>query len=149
MKPVKTWIVIADGARARILAHEGPGKGLHPVDGALFEADHAPTGDINADRPGRAYDSEGEGRHGLESAGDPHRNAKESFAGVVADYLAQEARNSAYDRLILIAAPITLGDLRKGLPSSLDSLVMGEVAKDLTQVPNQDIGGYLDELLVI
>jgi len=149
MKPVNTWIVIADGARARILVHEGPGKGVHPVEGALFEAKHVPTGDVNADRPGRAFDSEGEGRHGMESTSDPHRDAKATFASIVVDYLAEKAGSSTYDRLILVAAPTTLGDLRKGLPPSVAGLVMGEIAKDLTQVPNQDIGSYLGELLVI
>ena len=31
MKPTRTWILIADGARARILENLGPGKGVHEV----------------------------------------------------------------------------------------------------------------------
>ena len=34
MKPTTTWILIADGARARLFANHGPGKGVEAVEGA-------------------------------------------------------------------------------------------------------------------
>ena len=55
MKPTKTWIMIADGARARILENEGPGRGLKEVPNMTFAGDHSATHNIVDDRQGRSY----------------------------------------------------------------------------------------------
>ena len=52
MKPTRSWIVVADGAQARILENTGPGKGLTALPGEKMQESHAPTREINADRPG-------------------------------------------------------------------------------------------------
>ncbi len=43
MKPIITWIVIADGAHARVLENAGPGKGLSSLDNLTFEGEHVPA----------------------------------------------------------------------------------------------------------
>ena len=58
-----TWIVIADGEKARIVANDGVGKGLSAVPGhALATTLHADR-EIYADRPGRVQESVGAARH--------------------------------------------------------------------------------------
>ena len=34
MKPTRTWVLIADGARARILENDGPNHGLTAIEGS-------------------------------------------------------------------------------------------------------------------
>ena len=114
MKPRKTWIVIADGARARVVLNEGPGKGVQALDDLIFEGDHAPVREVMADRPGRTFDRAGEGRHAMEYASDPHQNLKARFAGQLAKVLAQ--RVGDYDRIILVAPPTALA--AAGLPTA-------------------------------
>ena len=41
-----TWILIADGARAHIIANDGPGKGLKPVPGREYTGVNLPTREI-------------------------------------------------------------------------------------------------------
>ena len=36
MKPTTTWILIADGAHARLFANHGPGKGIEAVQGGVI-----------------------------------------------------------------------------------------------------------------
>ena len=37
MKPVVTWVLVADGNQAKVFEHGGPGKGLTAVEGLQFE----------------------------------------------------------------------------------------------------------------
>ena len=43
MKKKVTWIIVADGSRARVLANDGPGKGLRPAIAGEFHHDAPPT----------------------------------------------------------------------------------------------------------
>ncbi len=115
MKPVKTWILIADGARARILLNEGPGKGLKPALDHEFATVHAPTRELGSDRPGRVHDRFGPGRHAMEPPADWHEYEKQTFAAEIARLLEEEAQKGSFDRLVVVAPPKTLGELRRTL----------------------------------
>ena len=65
MKPVRTWIVIADGARARIVKNAGPGRGVESDSKLVFRSEHRKLQEIMADKPGRGFDSVGKGRHAM------------------------------------------------------------------------------------
>jgi len=148
MKPTITWIVAADGGRARIFEHRGPGKGLVPIPGLSFEDAHLRTQDINTDRPGRTNSSQGRG-----SAMDPQTDAAEqrelAFAALVAATLKAKFGEHAFERLIIAADPTTLGSLRRALGAALDSSIVAEVPKDLTKVPLAALGQHFDKLLAV
>ena len=148
MKPIKTWVLIADSARARILENDGPGKGLKALDRLVFEGDHAATHDIVDDREGRTYSSHGPGRSAIDAHSDPHRELKRTFAHHLADVLADELDRNAFDSLVIVATPVTLGDLRKLLPAKVAAKVTGEIHKDLTKTPNIEIASHLTGVLV-
>ena len=59
MKPTRTWVLIADGARARILENDGPNHGLTAIEGLEFQGDHSATHDLVPDREGRSFSSRG------------------------------------------------------------------------------------------
>ena len=147
MKPVRTWILIADGARARILANNGPGKGVEPLEGLVFQVPHPENRDILSDRPGRSFDSASPSRHAMELPTDAKRQQERDFARMLADHL--KAHDDAFDRLILVAAPAALGDLRQALPTSITGKVTAELAKDLTNTPNDKLGDHLAELIAL
>ena len=149
MKPVRTWIVIADAARARVLLNDGPGRGLTPVEGHVFGADHAATRDIVSDRQGRSFSSSSPRRSSIESHSDPHRNLKKEMAAQLANMLAAELNANAYDRLVIVAPPTALGDLRASLSDRVRAKVVGEAALDLTKTPNPDVGKHIEHLLAL
>ncbi|MDX1542025.1 MAG: host attachment protein [Geminicoccaceae bacterium] len=143
-----TWILIADGAKARVVEQDKESRRYRPAfEEAHFGAAAAPSREIASDRPGRTFDSGGEGRHAMEPSTDPQRHAKLSFARDLAERLSQAANRNEFDRLILVAAPRTLGDLRSLLSDSVKSKVVVEIDKDLTNTPDQDLGKHLDEHL--
>ena len=148
MKKSVTWILVADGARARILRTEGWGSGLSPVS-AEIEGDNRATRDIGADRPGRVHDRAGQGRHAMEPRVDWHEFEKQLFAKRVADHLNRAAKQNAYDRLVLVAPPKALGGLRAALDKQTANRVIAELDKDLTHVSDHDLPGHLEKIMPV
>ncbi len=149
MRKTVTWVVVADGAHARLLVNEGPGRGLEALPGGELAAEHAPSRDINADRPGRTFDSTGQGRHAKEPPTDPHRDAKRRFAREVAGRLDAAHKRGDFDRVVLIAPPQALGDLRGHLSKGVQAKVSGELAKDLTHLPIHELPDHVGAVLAV
>lgn len=149
MKPTKTWVVVADGARARILENLGPGKGLHELTGQALEVIVPPSREIASDRPGRGLDSAGAGRHAMTPRVDPHDQVEKEFTGALATRLNDARPRSDFDRLILIAAPRALGQLRGALSPHTAKLVSAEINKDLTRATVDDIAAHLADVAAI
>ena len=143
MKPKRTWVLIANAGRARVLEADGTGHGLKPVAGLNFETDLPPTHELVNDRQPRAYESVGSARHAISSGIDPHRKEKRRFVEDVAQTIAKHLENKAFDRLVVVAPPQALGDLRDAFPESVSTRIVNEIAKDLTKTPNQDIARHL------
>ena len=148
MKPTRTWVLIADGARARILENDGPNRGLTAMDGLVFHGDHSATHDLVPDREGPSFSSHGPGRSAIDSRCDPHRDLKTKFAHQLADVLAQGLEQNSYDRLVIVAPPVMLGDLRTAITDHVRALVIGEVAQDLTKTPNSEVAEHLKGVLI-
>jgi protein required for attachment to host cells len=149
MNKTVTWVVVADGSRARLFFNQGPGKGLHPLPDGNISVEHPPTREINADRAGRTFDSAGEGRHAKEPSTDPHRNSKRVFAQKVANRLEQGHRQNAFDRLVLVAPPQALGDLRASLDKGVRTKVSGELNKDLTHLKDHELLAPIGSVLAV
>jgi protein required for attachment to host cells len=149
MKPTITWILIADGARARIFVNNGPGKGVAALEGAEFSADHRPDREIMSDKPGRTFESAGTMRHAIEPRQDPHRELKRSFAERLAGMLDQKLATKEFDRVVLVAPPVTLGDLRSALSAPVRAAVYAELDKDLTKTPAAELPKHLGEVMAV
>jgi protein required for attachment to host cells len=149
MKPTKTWILIADGARARILLNEGPGKGVAPLEGGTFESAHDATRDLGDGKPGRTFESANTARHAYEPRTDPHRELKRDFAVELAAMLDQRLLEKDYDRVILVAPPKMLGDLRGALTDAVRAVLYAELDKDLTKTPVKELPGHLGAVLAV
>lgn len=143
MKKVISWVVLADGARARVLRNDGPGTGLTIIGAHESTAARKPTRDIGADRPGRGQESANTARHALAPRVDWHEFEKTAFAKGLADYLNEAAGKKEFDALILAAPPKTLGEMRKALGAPVHAALTCEIGKDLTNIPLADLPDHL------
>jgi protein required for attachment to host cells len=149
MKKTVTWVLIANGAQARVLQHNGPGKGLTQVEGLDFAIDPIQARDIMADRPGRSHSSNGTARSGMEPKTDPVEYRETQFVKSLADMLDRQQQKGAYDRLVIAAAPIALGDIRKAMSAGVRKTVVAELDKDLTNLPTPQLDKHLDGILSV
>ena len=147
MKAIRTCVVIADGSRARFLESLGPGKALTPASLPALSSELRPTREIGSERPGRVHDRMGAARHALAPRVDWHEFEKTAFAGDVAAVLNRAAKSKAFDRLVLVAPPKTLGALRAALDKQTAELVTGHLGKDLTNHPLSELPLHLVEAL--
>ncbi len=147
VRKIVTWILVADGARARVLLNEGVGKGVRELSDRAFVGSRMRSRDMVSDRPGRTFDRGGQGRHAMEPTSDPHDEAERAFLHDVVAWLAEHEH--AFDRLIVIAAPRALGELRRAMPRALAEKVTSEIDADLTKAKPAEIEARLGDVLAV
>jgi protein required for attachment to host cells len=145
-RPSRTWIIIADAARAKIWTQEKTGAPLTALEGGDFRNPNSAhhTRDLGSDRPGRSVESVGGARHAIQSKHDPRRSAAAGFASNVADFVEQKAVEKSYERLVIVAPPHTLNDFRHALGKHASALLVAEIHKDLTKTPTRELPPHLD-----
>jgi protein required for attachment to host cells len=133
------WVVVASSTRCRIFTqqqHNGP---LELLDELSHPEGRLRGRDLNSDRAGRSFDSEGEGRHAMGQPVDPIEQENIRFAKTVATLLEDARRKTQFDRLALVVEPTFLGHLRQGLSSSTRQLVSTELQKNLADADSETI----------
>lgn len=141
-----TWLVVADGRRARIFSAKPGDAGLTELHDLV--GDDRMSRDIGSDRPGRAIESGGNGsRHAMEPRVDLHRQAKQQFARRVAETVNEAGLKSSYDRLVVVAPAEALGDLRKSFSRHAADRIRVEVEKDLTHFAPHELIEQLSDAL--
>lgn len=149
MKAKTTWILVANGTHAFIARNQGLGSGIEKDLEAEFHGQNVPEREIMSDAPGRSFDSAGQGRHAMERPSDPQRNNQQALAREIAAHIDTGAERNKFDRLVLVAAPQMLGELRKCLSSGAKAKIAGELPKNLTQVPIHKLPDHLGEIIAI
>jgi protein required for attachment to host cells len=142
MKKARVWYAIADGGRARFVERDDNGAYRTVV--SFDSADlHHKASDLVSDGRVRVMESATPGRSAVEPRQDPKRAAKEDFVKLVADELAAAHERGAYDQLMLVAPPRVLTELKQKLAKPIADLVVKDLQKDLTKVPDHDLTEHL------
>lgn len=126
----KVWIVLADGAGARILQHRTrePGK-FDELARAVSEEARQPAHERVSDGPDRGFEKEPASlRH-------------------VADIVSRAAAQGLFDALVLVAPAHTLGTLRRALNAAAGERLIREETKDLLRLPEHALPARLVALL--
>jgi protein required for attachment to host cells len=140
-----TWLLVAESSRARIFAVEGGRGELREIE-ALEHPEARWSGrDLATDRPGRSFDSAGEGRHAMEQEVGPKEQEARIFAQVLSSRLEAARTRGELGRLIVAAAPGFLGLLRKTLSVETAKLVTLELDKNLAQLDAAEIRTHLPD----
>lgn len=142
-----TWILVAHRGGARLFENHGPGKGLQLVEDIPHPEGRLKSGEINADKPGRAFDKFGAGRHSMSQEHEAADQVSLMFARHLCDKLGKARTANRFGRLVLVAEPRLLGELRAALDKPTTALVSATLDKDLVGVDNRDIPRHLDNLV--
>ncbi len=131
-------ILVGDGQKALFLRNRGTAQRVDLVVERIFEQDNPATRDQGTDRPGRSIAAPGVARSAMEEV-DWHHMAKERFAGELAEALYRHAHANRFEKLIVIAPPKVLGNLRKAFHAEVADRVVAEIPKELTSHPISEI----------
>jgi protein required for attachment to host cells len=149
MKKHVTWVLVADHQHGRVLSNEGPDRGLRPVNGMSFRTRLPTDRELVTDRLPRSMDGHGGGRHAMEPRVDPHRQEAERFVARVSRAISAAAQRGQFDRLVLVAPPRALGELRRLLPERVLAMVIGESDRDLTKASVDSIRAHVAQFMAV
>jgi len=140
-KPLRTQFVIADGGRARWVRRSERADDFVTV--KELKADKV---EFAGGAPGAVFESSTSRSSGL---GEPGKLAKEQgavFAAELAEALNADAERDAFDRFVLVAPARILSAIGKGLSGPAKARLANSLAKDLTKVPDHELGQWLRPL---
>jgi len=132
-----TWVLVADGAKARLFAMEKDRSLTEIVDFLNPEGrrERKPL----PNRPPRAHDRFRTSQHAFEPRTTAQEKADDTFARELDAALERGRVDHRYGDLILVAPPHFLGALKAALGEHVRSSVVAELPKDLTQADTAEI----------
>jgi protein required for attachment to host cells len=127
-----TWVLVADASRADIYTRHKRHGPLEAVQCLTEPLARSKEGDLVADEPGRTFDSAGQGRHAMEPDHTEKEHLRTVFAQRICHVLESGRKADRYKRLVIVAAPAMLGELRHHLDQATGKLVAEEFDKEMT-----------------
>ena len=124
--PSGATIAVADGEKLSLFHNAGDETNPKLTEKSI--------GDIS-----KSNKSGGTGHSSSSANPDESQAEEDSFAAGIAEVLNKQAIEGKMKSLIVIAAPKTLGELRKHYHQKLKDVLAGEIAKDLTGQKSDDI----------
>lgn len=130
-------VLVADGRK--MLFFRNKGDATHPN----LETETVKTQD-NPAHLDQASDKAGQSSStgtasGTMGENDYHVLEEQRFAAEAADILKRRALANDYEKLIIVASPNTLGEMRKHYHKAVSDRLVGEIAKDLSNHPVPEI----------
>ena len=137
-----TRVLIADGAHALVLRNDGDAADPNLKLIRAYEQDNPASHEQGSDRAGRFNDNFG--RRSAMEITDWHRVAEDRFVERIAADMAKDLAAGEYERLVVAAPPIALGEFRKAASPAVGKAIVLEIHKDLTKHPI----GEIEKMLV-
>lgn len=144
-------IVVCSAHKALILVNRGAVAEPDLKVERHFEVDIDDADLTPSDRPGRRFDGGAAatttGQKSAMEAPDPARKLAGDFADRIVEYLVHRQETDPFGGIVLVAPPTFLGLLRARIDDGLAGVVVGEVTKDLADMPVPKIRDVLMDRL--
>lgn len=134
-----TWIVVADSTRARIFDAGRYGRELNEVEDLYHPESRLHEGDLRQGEEGSQDESLPSARSGTGPTTTAHEKHAEGFARDIARHLDKARHLGRYEKLVLVAAPSLLGELRDQVDAATAACITREVDKNLARHSQEDI----------
>lgn len=135
IKTPRLWVVVADREKAHIYR-----RAAHRIERiADAKAGHAKAHPEDAGAKGVV-------RHGYDLRSEKRHHDDSAFLQKLAAWLDQAAAENVFDKLVLVAPPHTLGDLRALLGKKTQAHLLTEVDKDWIKLTEKEIETHLSKV---
>ena len=124
--PKGATVAVADGEKLNLFRNTG--------DEGHAKLTALPRPEIDHDHKGSDT-----GHRSSSANPDDHQVDEDGFSTGVAGLLNRQVLDGKIDKLLIIAAPRTLGELRKHFHKKLSAILVGEISKDLAGHTLQDV----------
>lgn len=137
----KTWLLVADSAKARLFASDNVADGWTFLRKWENSAARLPDRKQGTAVPTRGHKSGSGARYGVEQPSYKEQ-AGEMLLKELAGYLNGEGDRDRFDQLVLAAPGRALSVLRDDLHKGVSDRIIAEWDKDLTNMPDQELFTY-------
>ena len=146
MKPI--MVVVADSVVARIFHAETSRSSLNEIENLTHAEGRLHDRDLTSDLPGKFGGKFGSAGHSYTDTTDPKKHELSEFARHIANHIESARKSNEISNLLLVAAPIMLGELRSHLSDETKKLIVLEVGKNFTTHTAEDIRSHLPKSLL-
>jgi len=133
-------VLVANKTKAELYDLPTRRSGLKPMRSFVNPAGTKRESALGASRPGRVMNRSGGVRQSYESKHSLKEQAEEELVRQAAAALAGYFKRGSGARMVLIAAPQTLGIYRRHLPAAVRKRVILEIQRDLNKLPVTSLG---------
>lgn len=142
----RTWILVADAARARLFTVERPRGPLVELNDFVNPVERLRERELESDDRGRGAAPNG-GRHAVGDDKDPKAEYARRFAHELADHLKEHRSQGEFKRLYLVADPRFLGELRAQLDAPTERIVVDTIDKEISRLDPSEMRRHLPDRL--
>ena len=142
--PNDSLVLVADGRKSLFFRNAGDGEFPDLAIEEKAEQDNPAHHEQASDIAGQSIKTM-DGRGGSMQEVDFHQQEEDRFAAETAEALNARALANEYEALIVVAPPKTLGALRKHFHKEVERRIIGEVPKDLVNLPVPEIEKALQD----
>ncbi|MFD1107295.1 host attachment family protein [Sphingobium olei] len=130
-------VLVADGRKLLFFRNKGDAAYPNLEAESVTQQDNPAHLDQASDKAGQS--SSTGTASGTMGENNYHELEEQRFAAEAADLLKRRALANDYEKLIIVAPPTALGEMRKHLHKEVQDRLVGEIAKDLTNHPVPEI----------
>lgn len=131
-------VLVADGRKMLFFRNKGDRMAPNLEAETVKLQDNPYDRDQASDAPGRSINSVGSQRSAMEQT-NFHELEEIRFAVEATELLKRRALSNEFEKLIVVAPPAALGEMRKHYHKEVQSRLVGEIAKDLANHPVPEI----------
>lgn len=136
---LRIWLLVADGERAKLFRKQG--KKLEHIGFTQHAEEKVLPADKGHHQPGVTGGNISQATQTYASHVEVQKRERELFLREIAAEL--NHRWQDFDRLIVVAPPASLGDLRKHFNEHVKEKITQEITKDLTKTPIDELAEYI------
>lgn len=138
-------VVVANGSKARIFTTYSAHYPLVEIASLVAPEMRMHEQNMVSDLPGKNRSNSA--GHAYEDEVNPKKYVMVGFARYLSDYLDDASEKNQIARILIVASPALLGELRKHITDQTNDLIVYQLAKDLTTFDTDDIRAHLPKYL--
>ena len=141
--PHDAFVFVGDGRKALFLRNEGDEKFIFLKTEKAFVDENPLSHEQGTERPGRISKGWQTGGRSAVETTNWHFLEEQHFVRTVAASMERLLRGSKVKKLVVVAPPRTLSELRSAFHPDVKACIVAEVNKDLTNHPIDEIEKHL------
>ncbi len=143
----RVWVIVANATHAQVyLSPDLSLRELIPVQEFTNVEGRMHNRDARNFNYGRVQSRSYSRTKGLRPKSTPHDVIRMTFARTLAEYLERGRVNNDFEKLMIVATPKFLGEIRNGLTKQTKTMLWNEIPKELGMDTQKELIEYFEQI---